>query len=345
MTSTVSRTALAGLAALAAAAYVTPAAADAVTDFYKGRSVTVLVTSGSGGLNALYGRTVGQFLGRHIPGKPNIIFQYMPGGGGLKGANYCYNIAPKDGSFICEPLNPLGLAQLLRPKGVKYDAAKFNYIGNASMQNGSFAVWHTLGINKLMDAKNKEVIFAGTGKGSESYYDPAIVNSLFGTKFKMVMGYKGGGALDLSLERGETFGRAGPLLSWAVRKPHWLKDGKIKILAQVGIKRMPGFKDVPLLSEFAKTDEQRKIIALISARAAIGRPFVVPPGTPSARVKALRTAFVATMKDPDFIAEAKKRKLWTEWTTGADVQAVIDKMMATPKGLVMKTRKVLGYAK
>lgn len=320
-----------------------PALADPVADFYKGRTVTILVPSGSGGLNALYARTVGDRLGKHIPGQPNIIYQYMPGGGGVKGTNYCYNVAPKDGSFICEPLNPLGLAQLLRPKGIKYDAAKFHYIGNASMQNGSFAVWHTVPVKSLMDARNTEVIFAGTGKGSESFYDPAIVNNLFGTKFKVVMGFKGGGALDLSLERGETFGRAGPLLSWSVRKPHWLKDGKIRILAQVGVKRMPGYKDVPLLSDFAKTDEQRQIIGLISSRAAIGRPFVVPPGTPADRVAALRQAFVATMKDPAFQADAKKRKIWTEWTTGEEVERVVAKMMETPKKLVTKTRAVLGY--
>ena len=128
----------------------------------------------------------------------------MPGGGGLKGTNYCYTVAPKDGSVICEPLNPFPLMQMLRPKGVKYDSAKFNYLGNASDMNGSFAVIGTSPIKKLMDAKQHEIVFAGTGKGSEAYYDPTIVNALFGTKFKLVIGYKGGGALDLSLERGES---------------------------------------------------------------------------------------------------------------------------------------------
>ncbi len=321
----------------------TPAVADAVADFYRGRTVTVLVPSGSGGLNALYARTVGDRLGAHIPGKPKIIYQYMPGGGGIKGTNYCYKIAPKDGSMLCEPLNPLALAQLLRPKGVKYDAGKFNYIGNASNQNGSFAVWHTVKANSLMDAKKTEIIFAGTGKGSESYYDPAIVNNLFGTKFKMVMGYKGGGALDLSLERGETVGRAGPLLSWVVRKSHWLKSGKIRILAQVGLKRMPDFKNVPLLTDFANNDEQRQILTLISSRASIGRPFVAPPGTPADRVAALRKAFVATMNDPAFQADAKKRRLYTEWSSGEDVQKVVANMLATPKPLIRKVRAALGY--
>ena len=336
----------AGLMAVAAVATIFafgPGHAGSVAEFYKGRAVTILVPSGSGGINALYARTVGDRLGKHIPGNPKIIYQYMPGGGGIKGTNYCYNIAPKDGSFLCEPLNPLALAQLLRPKGIKYDAAKFHFIGNASNMNGSFAVWHTVKIKSLMDARNTEVIFAGTGKGSESYYDPTIVNNLFGTKFKMVMGYKGGGSLDLSLERGETSGRAGPLLSWVVRKSHWLKSGKIRILAQVGLKRMSDFADVPLLTDFAENDEQREILGFISSRAAIGRPFVVPPGTPMDRVAALRKAFIATMNDPAFKADVKKRRLYNDWSSGEDVQKIVAKMLATPKPLIKKIRATLGY--
>lgn len=320
-----------------------PANADAVADFYKGRTLTVLVVSGSGGLNALYARTVGDRLGKHIPGNPKVIYQYMPGGGGLKGTNYCYTAAPKDGSVICEPLNPFPLMQMLRPKGVKYDAAKFNYIGNASDMNGSFAVLGTSPVKKLMDAKNHQVIYSGTGKGSESYYDPTIVNSLFGTKFKLVMGYKGGGALDLSLERGESQGRAGPLLSWVVRKSDWLKSGKIRILAQVGVRKFKGFEDVPLLTDFARNDDEKQILGLISSRAALGRPFVAPPGVPADRVAALRKAFVATMKDPQFQAEVKKRRLLNMWSSGEQVEAVVKKMLNTPKPLIEKTRKVLGY--
>ena len=331
----------AALPAMAAA----PASADSVADYYRGRTITILVPSGSGGLNALYARTVGDRLGRHVPGKPSVIYQFMPGGGGLKGTNYCYVAAPKGGGFLCEPLNPLALVQLLRPKGVKYDAGKFNYIGNASDMNGSFAVWHTVPVRHLLDARDHEVVFAGTGKGSESYYDPTIVNKLFGTKYKLVMGYKGGGALDMSLVRKETLGRAGPLLSWVVRKPHWLREGKIRLLAQVGLRKMKGFENVPLLLEFARNDRERAMIRLISSRAAIGRPFVAPPGVPRARVAALRNAFVATMKDPDFQADIKKRRLLNEWSTGAEVAEVVKAMLATPKSLIEETRAVLGYPK
>jgi tripartite-type tricarboxylate transporter receptor subunit TctC len=336
---------LSGLAALTllSAMASAPAKADAVADFYKGRTLTILVVSGSGGLNALYARTVGDKLGKHIPGNPKVIYQYMPGGGGLKGTNYCFTAAPQDGSVICEPLNPFPLMQMLRPKGVKYDAAKFHYLGNASDMNGSFAVLGKVPVKTLMDAKNHEVLFSGTGKGSESYYDPTIVNSLFGTKFKLVMGYKGGGALDLALERGESQGRAGPLLSWVVRKPEWLKSGRIRILAQVGMRKFEGFENVPLLTEFARNEEEKQILELISSRAALGRPFVAPPGVSADRVAALRRAFEATMKDPAFQADVKKRRLLNMWSTGEQVEAVVKKMLNTPKPLIEKTRKVLGY--
>jgi tripartite-type tricarboxylate transporter receptor subunit TctC len=339
------RTGLSGIAvaAVLAAGTTAPAVADSVADFYKGRTLTVLVVSGSGGLNALYARTVGDQLGKHVPGNPKVIYQYMPGGGGLKGTNYCYTAAPKDGSVICEPLNPFPLMQMLRPKGVKYDAAKFQYIGNASDQNGSFAVLGTSPVKKLEDARDHETYFCGTGKGSESYYDPTIVNSLFGTKFKLVMGYKGGGALDIALERGECIGRAGPLLSWTVRKADWIKSGKIRIFAQVGLRKFPGFENTPLLTEFARNDEEKQIMELISSRAAVGRPFVAPPGVPKERVEALRKAFVETMKDPAFQADVKERKLLNMWSTGEEVEAIVKKQLATPKALVDKARAVLGY--
>jgi len=322
-----------------------PASADAVADFYKGKQITILVVSGSGGLNALYARTLGDRMGKHIPGQPKFIYRYMPGGGGMKGANYCYNIAPKDGTMVCQVLNPIGLLQVLRPKGVKYDANKFTFIGNTGDQNGSFAVWHTVPAKKLMDLRNVEVPFAGTGKGSESYYDATLLNSMFGTKIKIVLGYKGGGQLDMAMAQHETLGRAGPVISFMVRKPHWLSEGKIRILAQVGLKKIPGYEKIPLLLEFARNDEERQIIRLISSRSAIGRPVVAPPGVPGARVAALRKAFIATMGDAKFKADIKKRRMLNDWRSGKEVQKIVAQMLATPKPLINKTRAVLGWAK
>ena len=340
----VGRTAAVAVGAFMAFAQ-TPAAADAVADFYKGKNINVIVVSGSGGLNALYARTLGDRMGRHVPGKPKFIYQYMPGSGGMKGSNYCYNIAPKNGTVLCQVLNPIALVQLLRPKGVKYDAAKFNYIGNTGDQNGSFAVWHTVPAKKLMDLRNVEVPFSGTGKGSESYYDPTLLNSLFGTKIKMVMGYKGGGQLDLALAQQETLGRAGPVISFMVRKPHWLKEGKVRILAQVGLKKIPGYEHIPLLLDFARNTEERDIIRFISSRSAIGRPVVAPPGVPGDRIAALRKAFVATMNDSKFKGDIKKRRMLNDWRSGEEVTKIVANMLATPKPLLDKTKKALGWDK
>jgi tripartite-type tricarboxylate transporter receptor subunit TctC len=320
-----------------------PASADAVADFYKGRTVTVVVPSGEGGMTALYARTVGDRLVGHIPGRPRVIYQYMPGGGGLKGANYCYNLAARDGTVICEPVNAFVLLQVLLPKGIKYDAGKFGYVGSAADSNGSFVVWHTVKAKTLLDVRNEEIPLAGTGKGSESYYDPALVNALFGTRFKMVMGYKGGGALDLSMERQETLGRAGPLLSWPVRKQRWIDEGKIRFLAQVGLRKAAGFEKVPLLEEFARSDEERRMIRFISSRSAMGRPFVVPPGVPSDRLAALRTAFVATMTDAAFQSDIRKRRLTSDWRSGKEVEKIVGEMLAAPVPLVKKIRATLGW--
>lgn len=337
-----------GAAVIAFAALTTilvagTAHAESVSEFYQGRALTILVPSGAGGLNALYARTVGDRWGRHIPGNPKIIYQHMPGGGGVKGTNYCYNSAPKDGSMVCVPFHSLALTQLLQPKDIRYDAGNFHYIGSASHMNGSLAVLHTVPVKSLLDARKTEIVFIGTDKRSESYYDPVIVNSLFGTKFKIVMGFTGGGALELSLEAGEMLGHAGPLLNWVVRKPRWLKSGRIRFLAQVGLRRMPDFPDVPLLSEFARDDEERRILQFISSRAGIGRPFVAPLATPRDRVAALRKAFVATMKDPALVADLKARRLHHQWSRGEEVQKIVADMLATPKSVVANVRGMLGY--
>lgn len=323
----------------------TQVSADAVADYYKGKNITIIVNSGSGGLNALYGRTLGDRIGKHIPGKPRILMQFMPGSGGLKGLNYCYNVAPQNGATMCQLLNSLALAQLLRPKGVKYDAAKFNFIGNTGDQNGSIAVWHTVPAKTLMDLRNVVVPFAATGRGSESFYDPTLLNAMFGTKMKIVMGYKGGGQLDMAMEQQETTGRAGPVISYMVRKPHWLKEGKIRILLQTGLKKIPGYEHVPLMLDLARNDEERQIIRLMSSRSAIGRPIVAPPNVPSDRIAALRKAFVATMNDPAFKADMKKRKMLNHWRSGEEVTKVVADMLATPKPLLEKTKKALGWGK
>lgn len=318
------------------------ATADAVEDFYKGNQVTVVVSSGSGGMNALYARTIGEFFGRHIPGKPKVIMQHMPGGGGIKGTNYCYNVAPKDGSVLCNLQMGLTQAQLLGQPGVKFDMAKFTWLGRASSENSGIFVWHTVPAKTLLDVREHEVILAASGRGSETYTDPTIINAALGTKFKVVLGYPGGADMDLALERGETNGDAGPAVSVFTRKQHWIDNKLIRFLVQSGSTRHPRLPDVPLLTDFARNDEERQMFAFLSARAEIGRTYLGPPDLPVDRTAALRKAFMDTMRDPAFRAEAGRRKLDVIPASAEQVHKTVTDLLATPPAVVAKVKAALG---
>jgi tripartite-type tricarboxylate transporter receptor subunit TctC len=234
------------------------------------------------------------------------------------------------------------MTQLLRKEGVKYDAARFQWIGNMAEINGSLAVWHTVPIEKLLDARQKEIVIGATGTGSETFIDPAVMNAVLGTRFKLVMGYRGVADLDLALEKGEIQGRGGAWLSWKTLKSDWLEQKKVRVLVQVGLKRSPDLPDIPLLTDFARNDDDRKMLEFVSSRASIGRSLVAPPGVPADRVAALRKAFDETMKDPAFLASAKKRHVDIQPSSWQEVDAVVRKTLATPKHLVEKTSKILG---
>ncbi len=330
------------LGILAALTFAPNAYGDAVADFYKGKDVKIIVSSGSGGTNALYGRTIGKYIGRHIPGKPNVVMQYMGGGGGIKGANYCYNVAPKNGTVLCHLQMSLPQAQLLGSKGVKFDVTKFSYLGRTASANSGIFVWHTLPVKTLMDVRKHEVRVGASGRGSETYTDPTIINSVLGTKFKVITGYKGGGEIDLALERGEVTGDAGPVMSVFVRKQHWLKDNLIRFIVQSGSQRHPKLTHVPLLTEFARNKEEREVFAFMSSRANIGRTLIAPPGVPADRVAALRKAMADTLKDPAFLAEAKKRNVDIIPASWQEVDAAVKGVFNTPPKVVARVRKALG---
>ncbi|MDH3288585.1 MAG: tripartite tricarboxylate transporter substrate-binding protein [Betaproteobacteria bacterium] len=330
---------VAGMAAVLALA--PPARGDSVADFYKGKDVTLIVGSGSGGTNALYGRTLAAHLGRHIPGKPNVIAQFMPGGGGIKAANYFYTVAPKDGTVLLHPQSSHPQAQVLGSPGVKFDVTKYFYLGRTASQNSGIFVWHTVAAKTLMDVRTHEVIIGASGRGSETYQDPTIINSVLGTKFKVITGYKGGGEMDLALERGETTGDAGPILSVFVRQQHWLQKNLIRFLVQTGSERHFRLPDVPLLTEFARNDEERAVFAFMSARANIGRTLVAPPGVPAERVAALRKAMADVLKDPAFLAEAEQRKMDVIPASAQEVEAAVKVVFDTPPAVIARVKKAL----
>lgn len=322
---------------------VTPAQADAVTDFYKGRTVTIVVAFGAGGMYGLNARIMSRHIGRHIPGKPNIIVQHKSGAGGSKAANYMYNAAPKDGGMIAELSKDTAVAQVLRPKKLKYDAAKFNYLGRMMPYSAVFMVWHKRGIRKWQDALSKEVIVANSGKSSHSYLEGAVLREWAGMKLKLVRGYKGAANMYKAMESGEVHARIGAWFSLKAKKPGWLRDKKVDIILQTGLTKAPDLPNVPLLVDFARNADERKMAELLELGSPVGWGLSAPPGTPKARVSALRRAFDDMVKDPAFVKEAYARKSMVDGATGAFVQKAVERALAADPRLVKKLAAIAGF--
>lgn len=318
-------------------------------DFYKDKVVTAILGAGPGGGYDLYARTVMKHLVNHIPGKPQFIMQFMPGAGGQKAAQYFYNVAGKDGTKVAKLSNMLPAFQVLR-SGVKFDVRKLNYIGRAASMQYVTMVWHSTGVKSLEDAQKakKPIIFGSSGKSQSNYIVPAVMANLLGLNVKVIAGYDGTAAINKALEQGEVTGRAGAWSSWISAGRRLLNEKKIVAIAQSGLEKATNIKNgygqpTPLLLDLAKNDEERAILKLLAADAAIGRNFSVPPGTPASRVKQLCRAFDATMKDPDFLDEAKKRKLIVEPKTCEWLQETATAVVNTPAPLVQKAKALLGW--
>jgi tripartite-type tricarboxylate transporter receptor subunit TctC len=335
--------ALCGAALVAALAVPAAAAADEVADFYKGKTVIAVVGGSVGGGYDLYTRVLIHHMGRHMPGNPAMTMQFMPGAGGTKAANYLYNVAPKDGTYIGLISNAAPMYQALGGSGVKYDAAKFNWIGRAASMQYALMVWADSGVRNINDLKAREVIFGSTGKSQSNYMVPILLKNLLGLKSKVIIGYPGTKEIDLVMQKGEVDGRLGTWASWLIAaNGEWVRDKKVIPILQSGLEHMPDLK-VPLLRDMAKDDDQRAILELVASDAAVGRAFLLPPAVPTERVEAMRRAFDATMKDPAFVDEAKKLRLIIEPMTGEWVQQVAVKTVSTPPRLIAETKKALEW--
>jgi len=334
----------AAIAVIALTAFsAAPAHADGVADFYKDKTVTIMVGFGAGGGYGLYARTLSQHMGRHIPGNPNIVLQFMVGAGGVKVANYFYNVAARDGTFLAHLANSAALQQVLRPDRIRYDASKLTYLGRMVSMRSAIIVWHTAPATTLADFKKKTVIFGATGKAGQDYMNPTLMKNVLGFKVKMVTGYKGSNAINLAMEKGELHAMANSWGSVKARLGQWLDKKQIIPLAMVGLTPSPDRPDIPLVLDMAKTDEDRQILELMASTTAVGRAFSTTPEVPADRRAALITAFDTTMKDPKFLADIEKRKMELDYMSGADVQKIINKTIATPKELVEKFKKAVEF--
>ena len=320
---------LAGLAA--------PASADPVADYFKGKTVTVLVGVSAGGEYDLQARLISRYLGRYIPGNPTVVAQNMVGAGGLTEANYLYNVAPKDGTFIGMIQNALPVMQAVNLPGPQFDSARFLWLGAIAPTVETLAVWHTSGVTTIDQARSKEVVIGAVGKGGITDTFPRMINEFAGTKFKIVVGYPGGNDVNLAMERGEVAGRNNTWSSWKATKKNWLDEHKITILAYEGPKP-PDLGNVP---DLAKTDEDKAAIRLIAAGTLFGRPLTAPPGVPADRIAALRAAFLATMKDPEFLKEAAAGDIEVDPVDGVKMQKIAEELIALPESVKARARPLI----
>ena len=300
--------------------------------FYEGKTVTIVTSTGVGGVYDLTARVLARHMGRYIPGNPTLIVQNMPGGGNVLATNYMYNIAPKDGLTIASIHNAMPLYQVLDGRGVRFDAGKFNWLGSTGSENEVILVWRTTGIGSIKDAMAREVVLGTTGSGSGLTIIPTAMNNVLGTRFKLVIGYKTSEDINLALERGEVEARAFGINSIVAQHADWLSAQKVVILAQAGVRRDKDLPDVPLLTELAATAEQRATLKLVSAPAGLGHPYLAPPGVPPERLAILRAAFAATLKGEKFLAEVGKLQIAIDPLSAQETGAIVaDTVNAAPQ--------------
>ena len=316
-----------------------PAAAQ--TDTLAGKTVQMIIGFGPGGGYDLWGRTVARHIGKHLPGKPNVVPQNMPGAGSFTAASYIFNIAPKDGSALGIIARDAALGPLSGATGARFDPLRLSWIGTPAKETNVCIAYHTAPVKTVQELTAKQLILGDTGPGTGTRSYPKALNELIGTKFKLVGGFPASSDVFLAMERGEVDGICESLDSIKIRRPSWIPDKKIAILFQGGAAPNPELKDVPFVLDLARTAEAKQAIEFLYAGQGIGRPFVAPPDMPADRLKMLRDAFNATMTDADFVAEARKSKLEIEPETGEHLAALIEKIYATPKPIVDRVTSLI----
>jgi tripartite-type tricarboxylate transporter receptor subunit TctC len=324
---------------LAAAALLSgrqPARADSISDFYSGKTVSLVIGYAPGGGYDVYARTLARHIVRHIPGNPSIVVQNMPGAGSLKAANFLYNIAPKDGTTFGGFSRGAFLDPLLgRAEGVQYVAAKYGWLGSTSNEVGVCAFRASAGIKSWQDMQTKPFVIGSTGAGADSDVFPTVLRKMFNLPMKVVAGYHSAAETVLAMTRQEVDGRCG--WSWSSLMT-WNKElyqaKAIDVVLQLAAQKLDELPDVPLVLDVARDPDQQAALKLIVARQTMARPYVAPPGIPPERLQALRAAFDATMNDPAFLADAKKQDLEVRPVTGAEADALIKEIYATPPDVV-----------
>ena len=331
------------MTALAALCFV-PASASAqpVADFYRSKTVTVVVSTSSGGGYDTLARTIARHIGRLIPGNPTVVVRNMPGAGGITAVNWLYNTAEKDGTVIGLVQNGTPLEPLFGTKAARYDATKFNWLGTPSYEVSMVLVWNTVPVNTVDDLRKRETTMGASGANSTPAFYTRLLNAMLGTRMKLIVGYPGQNDAFLAMERGELDGYPSVFYSALTStRPTWLKEKKAKPIVQYGPQRLKELPQVPFATDLLTNEDDKLMMQAASAPQALGRPLLLPPDVPADRVAAMRKALADTFNDAQFKADAAKIGLIVNAPqTGPQLQEVIARAYASPARVVERIRKL-----
>ncbi|MDB5510133.1 MAG: tripartite tricarboxylate transporter family receptor [Hyphomicrobiales bacterium] len=335
---------MAGAMALSISAV--PAAAQSAADFYKGKTISMVVSSSAGGGYDTLARTIARHLPKHIPGSPTVAVRNMPGAGGIVATNFLYNIASKDGLTIGGVQNNTPFEPLLGTKEADYDPKKFNWIGSPSYETGLLIVWHTVKFTTVDDVRKNEITVSSSGANSTPSFFARLLTELLGLKLKIVVGYPGQNESFIAMERGEVDGY--PSIFWsslAATRPDWIKNNRVKYVVQYGPEKEKDAGDTPTVEQFLTKEEDKLLLRAAIAPLALGRPYLMPPGVPADRVQLMQKAMMATFADPDFLAEADKLNLGVNTPRSPEtMKTLVDEAYATPPAIVERLRRIANPA-
>ncbi|MFN3890694.1 MAG: Bug family tripartite tricarboxylate transporter substrate binding protein [Beijerinckiaceae bacterium] len=330
------------IASCAYAAGAAMASAQDVASFYKDRTVTLIVSTGAGGGYDLLARTIARHMPRHIPGAPTIVVQNMPGGGALVATNHLYSVAAKDGSVFAGLSNNTPFEPLFGTKEARYDPEKFSWLGSPSSEIGLLAVWHTVPVRSLDDARRREITVGSTGVNATPSFYARLLNETLGFNLKVIVGYKGQNEIFIAMERGELDATSSIFYSSLIAtRPAWLAEKKVNLIVQYGLARQPQLDGVPFAPDLAKNADDKALMTAAFAPLSVGRPYAMPPGAPADRVAAMKKALEATFRDNEFAAEATKQQMdVSSPLSGEQIVRIIRGAYALPDAQVQRLRKL-----
>ena len=318
-----------------------PAGAQSAAEPFAGKNVTLIIGFGPGGGYDLWGRVVARHIGKHLPGKPNVVPQNMPGAGSYVAASHIYAAAPKDGTVFAIIARDAALGPLSNAPGARFDATKMSWLGSPTREHNACIANATAKVKTANDLRDHELVLGDTGPGTGTRSYPKVLNDLLGYRFKLVSGFRSSVDVFLAMERSEVDGICESLDSINQRKPDWIPNKTVNVLLQAGTESRPELAGVPNVLTLARNNEEKQVLEYLYAGQDIGRPFVAPPDLPPDRLKMLRDAFNATMKDPEFIADVRRNKFDLEPETGEHLATLIDKIYATPKAIIERVSNLI----